>query len=198
MDSVDVESSISEVEELKKKMPWYILNPAGKFTFVWNTQINLNNWSVAILLPFCLVLRNCDFSHDEGAVMFLQQADIIWWITDILWLIEIVLKFCKANDVEKDFKSIALGYLKSGNFPIDLIATLPTIVTSQNNDYCLWTKFLRMRYFGRLFESINIFLQKIMPSQSAHIIQQVCNYIVLNATMLLLAHFSACYWMYLG
>ena len=74
------------------------------------------------------------------------------------------MKFFKANDVEKDFKSIALGYLKSGNFPIDLIATLPTIVTSQNNDYCLWTKFLRMRYFGRLFESINIFLQKIMPS----------------------------------
>ena len=89
MDSVDVESSISEVEELKKGMPWFILNPAGKFTFLWNTQINLNNWSVAISLPFCLVLRNGNFSNDEGVVMFLQQADIIWWITDILWLINL-------------------------------------------------------------------------------------------------------------
>jgi hypothetical protein len=71
MDSFDTDSSISEVEGLKKGMPWYILNPAGKFTFVWNIQININNWSVAILLPVCLVLRNGDFANDEGASLFL-------------------------------------------------------------------------------------------------------------------------------
>ena len=151
MSSVELESSVSEVEESKKEFPWYILNPSGKFTFVWNTTINLVNWSVAILLPIHLVIRNGDFSTDKGALQFLIYADYIWWVTDILWLIEIVLKFLKADDLNKDLKSIAFAYLKSGNFPIDLIATLPTIVTFQDNDYCLWTKFLRMRYFGRLF-----------------------------------------------
>jgi len=68
MSSVELESSVSEVEESKKELPWYILNPSGKFTFVWNTTINLVNWSVAILLPIHLVIRNGDFSTDKGAL----------------------------------------------------------------------------------------------------------------------------------
>lgn len=79
MDGIDSE----ELEEGKKELAWYILDYQGKFCFMWQTIINMMNWTVAILLPVYLVIEAGDFDKDEGAQSFQIWSNFVLWVTDV-------------------------------------------------------------------------------------------------------------------
>jgi len=66
----------------KKELAWYILDHKGKFVFLWQTIINIMNWTVAILLPLYLVIEAGDFEKDESAQNFQIYANYALWVTD--------------------------------------------------------------------------------------------------------------------
>jgi len=79
MDGVDSD----ELDEPKKELAWYILDYKGKFCFMWQTIINIMNWTVAILLPIYLVIEAGDFDKDEGAQIFQKYSNYALWVTDV-------------------------------------------------------------------------------------------------------------------
>mmetsp|Transcript_34170 Transcript_34170/g.42252 ORF Transcript_34170/g.42252 Transcript_34170/m.42252 type:complete len:94 (+) Transcript_34170:1574-1855(+) len=80
------------------------------------------------------------------------HENLLWliWVCDISWCVEIVLNFFVASPSERTFKKIAVGYLK-GFFIIDVLATIPPMLTMNRNRNVNLLKFLRLVHFGEMF-----------------------------------------------
>ena len=132
-------------------LDWYIIHPKKVFYQVQNTQIQLMTWMTAILTPLLFV-----FDLMDELVIEEKQSNLIdkllWlvWVNDVSWCIEIVLSFFVANPKQRTFSAIACSYLK-GYFIIDVLATIPSMITLQQYKSVNCLKFLRLLHIGEMF-----------------------------------------------
>jgi hypothetical protein len=113
-------------------------------------------------------------------------------------VIEILSKFIRADITKTTFGQISKDYLKSGNFFIDCLATFPTLLTGQLVNEVDFLKFLRLRDFFDMFEPFTPILEKIFPHLNTHLKSAVISFCQMIASTMLLAHFFACIWLFLG
>ena len=108
-------------------------------------------WMTAILTPLLFV-----FDLMDELVIEEKQSNLIdkllWlvWVNDVSWCIEIVLSFFVANPKQRTFSTIACSYLK-GYFIIDVLATIPPMITLQQYKSVNCLKFLRLLHIGEMF-----------------------------------------------
>jgi len=127
------------------------------------------------------------------------HENLLWliWVCDISWCVEIVLNFFVASPSERTFKKIAVGYLK-GFFIIDVLATIPPMLTMNRNRNVNLLKFLRLVHFGEMFQPVKYLVDCIMTKSIAKKRNDVFQLIVLFTTALLFGHVAACAWIALG
>ena len=126
-----------------------------------------------------------------------ESLHVIEWIVDIAWTVEIFMSFLEATDKRITFKQTALNYL-SFWFWIDALSTFPAMLTSQLNPYVNLTKFGRIFHFSELFMPFRLLLEYCMKNAIRKKIDNTHSLVKLFASALLLAHFSACAWIYVG
>ena len=100
-------------------------------------------WITVVLTPMvmCFDLQGSDLS---------SKLRWLVWVNDISWCIEILLSFFVASPNNRSFKTISKAYLK-GNFVFDVVATIPPMVTNQDNPSINLLKFLRFVHIGEMF-----------------------------------------------
>ena len=119
-------------------------------------------------------------------------------VFDSIWCIGIILNFIIADKGNYTFKEIALKYLKSGRFFIDALSTLPAMFTLEQNGYVQFLKFLRLIHFQHMFMPLKKLMKLILPNKSTFEIDDIFGLTVIFAAMIMIAHMSACMWIYLG
>ena len=85
-------------------------------------------WVAFVITPIILVYDTI-YDNTTDSVMFYKLAWLVW-LSEISWCIKIVLSFFVASEIHRDFKSIAINYLK-GFFIFDALATFPPLITMQ-------------------------------------------------------------------
>ena len=146
-------------------------------------------WFTLILTPFLLV-----FGQQEAI-----KNTLIWleWIADISWTIEICLSFITAGGGKTKFKEIARDYLSLW-FWIDSIATFPCMLLKQRNDTALLLKMLRLLHLLEIFYPIKLLLSYLMRDKIQKEIDNAYSLAILFTGVMLFAHFSACFLIFLG
>ena len=119
-------------------------------------------------------------------------------IFDSIWCIGIIMNFIIADKVNYTFRNIAIKYICSGRFFIDLLSTIPAMITLEQESYVQFFKFLRLIYFQDMFRPLKRLMKLILPNKSTFEIDDMFSLTVIFAAMIMIAHMSACIWIYLG
>lgn len=94
--------------------------------------------------------------------------------------------------------SVAKRYIVDGSFILDILATVPPMLTQEKYTSVNFLKYLRLYHFKDLMEPIRLLLALIMRNSNTKKINNAFSFTVLILTTLLLAHFLACTWIFLG
>ena len=119
-------------------------------------------------------------------------------IFDSIWCVGIVMSFVLADKVNVTFKQIAKKYLVSGRFFIDVLSTLPAMLSGETVRMWQFLKFLRLIYFLDMFHPLKRLMKLVLPHKSTFEIDDMFSLSVIFAAMIMIAHMSACMWIYLG
>ena len=109
-------------------------------------------WVTVVITPVILVYDTMYYD----SVMFKKLAWLVW-LSEVSWCIKIVLNFFVASEEKRDYKSIAISYLK-GFFIFDALATFPPLITLQQNTKINLLYFLRFVHIFELFEPIKLLI----------------------------------------
>ena len=171
-------------------LPWYIMNPNKTLYRVQNTQIQMMTWITVVLTPLNMVFDMMGAN---------TQEQMIWlvWVNDISWCIEIVLSFVVASPNNRTFKDISKAYLK-GYFIVDVLATIPPMLTLQQDPTINLFKFLRFAHIGEMFTPFKKLVDCIMEGAIAKKRSDMFQLIVLFSAALLFGHITACGWIAIG
>ena len=187
----ELESMIvfEELDELTD-LPWYILSPKKTFYKVQNIQIQMMTWITVVLTPLVIIFQM--MGED-------LQGKMLWlvWVNDISWSIEIFLSFFVASPNNRTFTSISKAYLKS-YFIFDVLATVPPMVTLQQNRSVNLLKFLRFVHIGQMFTPFQKLIDCCMTNTIAKKRSDMFQLIVLFSAALLFGHIAACAWVAVG
>jgi len=145
------------MKEEKEQLKWYIVNPNTITAQAWDYINDINNWATAIILPLCFVWDD-----------FFKMMTLFFWISDGFWVAMIASKFITADNQNRTFLKITKRYLASGDFVIDCLHTLPSIIVKEKNIVMFYSKFLRLRYFHSMFSIFDKFLQFYFSTYSEH------------------------------
>ena len=91
-----------------------------------------------------------------------------------------------------------MRYIKSGIFFIDVISTVPAMITLEKNNAMSFFKFLRLVRYKNMFNPFRKLLNFLMPGRSTFQRDDFFDLIVILFTVLMIAHMSACTWIFLG
>lgn len=113
-------------------------------------------WFTLVVTPLVLVL------HRIGSPI---KSQLIWleWLVDISWSVEIVLNFFTVNDKCRTLKSRSIEYAKSFLI-IDLIATVPPLLTGEKNDQVILLKMLRFLHILEIYEPLQRLIWFLMQN----------------------------------
>ena len=113
-------------------------------------------WITVVLTPLvmCLELQGSDLG---------SKLQWLVWVNDISWCVEIVLSFFVASPNNRRFKPIAKAYLRS-YFIFDVFATIPPMITNQENPTINLLKFLRFVHLGEMFTPFKKLIKCCMPN----------------------------------
>lgn len=131
---------------------------------------------------------------------FKASTSSVELIIDIVWTFDICLKFLRPKlGVRKPtMKSVAKSYVLEGSFFIDLIATVPPMITGEKYTSINFLKYLRMWHYFTMMFPVKALLILLNPNSNSKKIKNIFDFMVLILTILLLAHFMACIWIFLG
>lgn len=124
-------------------------------------------WITVILTPMLLT-----FDMLDELVAVEKQSGLhdkmMWlvWLNDISWCFEIFFNFFTASPKERTFTKIACKYLK-GFFILDVLATIPPMVTLQMFTTINLLKFLRLLHFGEMFLPVKALIDCLMSNSIA-------------------------------
>ena len=147
-------------------------------------------WITVILTPLSLVFDMLGSNLDD---------QLLWlvWVNDISWCVEIVVSFIKASPTNRTFSTIAKAYF-TGFFFFDFLATVPPMITLQENRNVNLLKFFRFVHIGEMFTPFSKLLDCLMAGKIAKKRIDAFQLIVLFSSALLLGHIAACAWIALG
>ena len=74
----------------------------------------------------------------------------LFWLIDIAWCLYIILCFLVASKNNQNFSAISKSYLK-GYFIFDFLATVPPMLTKQQNQIVNLLKLLRFVHLKEMF-----------------------------------------------
>jgi len=147
-------------------------------------------WITVIITPLIMIYEMQGYEMMEK---------LLWlvWVNDISWCVEILISFLVASDTNRTFKTISLNYLM-GFFLIDVLATIPPMITLQKNATINLLKFLRFAHIFEMFEPFEKLINCCCASKKAK--QKSDNYqlIIVFSAALLFGHIAACLWIALG
>lgn len=171
-------------------LPWYIISPKKTFYRVQNLQIQCMTWITVVLTPLNLVFKMIGTNLAEKLLWLI-------WVNDISWCVEICISFFVASANNRTFSSISSDYLKS-YFIFDVLATLPPMITMQQNPTVNLLKFLRFVHIGEMFTPFRKLIDCLMDGAIAKKRSDVFQLIVLFSSALLFGHIFACGWIAIG
>ncbi|KAL3308716.1 hypothetical protein Ciccas_012748, partial [Cichlidogyrus casuarinus] len=180
-------------QEAPKTPPNIILHYVP-FKTAWDWLILILTGYTAIMVPWNLTFRNVPGDDSTLYVLFTDS------IVDVIFFVDIVLNFHTTfvgpkGEVISDAKIIRINYLK-GWFIIDLLSCLPYDVfnafkpeSSQNQISQLFSflKVVRLLRIGRVTRKIDQYFEYMAASL-----------LLMILSFVLLAHFLACIWYYIG
>jgi hypothetical protein len=164
-----------------------LINPETKFAKFKDIFVQTMTWTNLIITPVGIV-----FYEEIG-----DSTDILEWVVDIAWTVEILLAFITPNFNNRTFKEISRNYLKFW-FWIDALATFPAMYYLQNSRLVNLLKFLRLLHFFELFSPFLLIIEYIMKDAIRKKIENTYSLVKLFAGAILLGHFAACFWVFLG
>lgn len=174
-------------DSIESTLPGYIINPESTFSKVQNVGLQLITWINLIITPVGFV-----FADEIGESLHFSE-----WVVDIAWTVEILMNFFTADYKNRTFRQISTDYLKFW-FWVDALSTFPAMVLLQQNRYVNLLKFGRILHFSELFVPFRVLLEFCMRDAIRKKIDNIYSLIKLFTSAVLLAHFSACAWIYLG
>lgn len=105
-------------------------------------------WFFVLIIDFALIPYTMTTDVEE----VLTVTHTVEVAIDFLWILHILITFTTAfyrdTEIVTDYKEIAPKYIKE-NFVIDLITTLPTLITWYAYPDLYYLKVLRMYYIPR-------------------------------------------------
>ncbi|CAG9326192.1 unnamed protein product [Blepharisma stoltei] len=145
-----------KVEEEEKNIPWYILNPCGRFKRTWNSFLTITLLYTAVIMPYRMAFSD---------VVFFDVWTSIEISIDLLFMVDVMLNFISGvysseEVLHTDLKYIILKYLK-GWFIIDVISSVPyTLVDywtgGDGNSSAHQNNFVKLMRVPRLYKLLRI------------------------------------------
>ena len=108
-----------------------------------------------------------------------------------------LLNFFVASHQNLTFKAISKAYLK-GFFLLDFLATIPPMVTLQQNKTLNLLKFLRFAHIGEMFLPFKQLIDCLMSNTIAKKRSDMFQLIIIFSAAILFGHIAACLWMGIG
>ena len=150
----------------KEKIPWYLIDSENSSVFkVWDCVMTSMIIYCQIMGPVIMVFPDIYMYHDPDTDTWEAVTDsqknlvLIETIIDVFYCIDIIISFFKWTRVNRDLRSIALNYIQPSfpeNFAMDLIGTLPGIISGESFKY-YWLKFFRIiLYMIRLTDPFDV------------------------------------------
>ena len=149
MDNLGLDSSVdyelSESQQLEEELvyeddggfndlAWYLVNPESNLSKFQNVQVQMMTWCTLILTPLLILFKESEPRPGSYEVHMdpstLKSLEIVEWLVDISWSIEIILNFITADSNNRKFKTIAKDYISCW-FWIDALATFPALILLQ-------------------------------------------------------------------
>ena len=143
-------------QEEKVKYFKFLIDPEkSRFLLLWLCIMNCVFWFDMLSTPLLLVWPE-----------FIFSLTIFVWICDTFWILHICINFITIkNNGSRDLLEIALYYMRR-LFIIDLLATLPPILSAHNPSLLM----LRILHYPQLYElllPLRWLLNKMLP-QNKH------------------------------
>ena len=167
--------------------PWYIIDQESNLAILHKSTIELLTLVQMFITPLTLV-------YDE----FKDRMILLQLIFDCIWVVGIGLSFVTTTNKSKTLKDIAFEYFVSGLFFIDIISTVPAMVTLERNNMVSFCKFLRLIRFSAMFNPFYRIIECVFSWKSTFEIHDIFSLLVIFAAVAVIAHMSACMWIYLG
>ena len=168
-------------------LPWYLIDQNSTLAILHKTTVELLTLTQMYITPLTLV-----FDQFKADVIYLQL------VFDFIWIIGIILTFFTASAKHRTLQTIAKQYLISGLFFIDIISTMPGVLTLEKNNAMSLFKFLRLVRFSDMFNPVLRLMRVLMPQKSSFEIADTFELLVIFSAVVLIAHMSACMWIFLG
>ena len=109
------------------------------------------------------------------------------------------MTFFTATPKARTLGPIACDYIKSGLFFIDILSTLPALITLESKKSMQFFKFLRLFRFKAMFRPVLRLMQCCCRQRMSQFqIRDFFQLLVIFMAVVLVAHMSACIWIYLG
>ena len=180
----------SEEHVFMTDLPWYIMNPKNTSYKLIDTVIQVMTWISVTLTPLTMVF---DMMGSQ------MQPKVLWlyWAIDIAWCLQILICFFVASSNNRNFKSTSKSYLR-GYFIFDVVATVPSMITMQQNASVNLLKFLRFVHVGEMFIPFKRLIDCLMEGKIQRKRSDMLKLIVLFVSILLFGHLMACSWIALG
>ena len=117
-------------------------------------------------------------------------------IMDIVFFINILLNFFKADRAHRDFRSIARDYL-GPYFLFDCLSTIPTMVTHQSWSV-YWLKMFRVIHLAKINDPLNQIIAYTMSNLSKRRQIELTSFFSTILYIVYATHVLACVWIYVG
>mmetsp|Transcript_4810 Transcript_4810/g.4460 ORF Transcript_4810/g.4460 Transcript_4810/m.4460 type:complete len:292 (-) Transcript_4810:1051-1926(-) len=189
-DLVDDEEDFEYTDEEEKADPtnhWYLINTKKLGPELWNLFIYFLNLYSMLACPMVLVFPEI---YDRVKTWEL--------IIDCIFVIDIILTFFKKTAHAITLNEIGYSYLR-GYFVLDVLMTVPTLVTLQNFSYYPF-KLLRFFHVDRILKILNFFLDKILNFYGLNKAKVQDNIFLVSLFLfsIFASHILCCAWIYLG
>ena len=125
-----------ETKLIQAQLAWYIIENDSILAKTQSFLVEILTLIQMFITPLVLVFT------EVKEVMIVPQL-----VFDSIWCIGIIMNFIIADKVNFTFKKIATKYICSGRFFIDLLSTLPAMITLEQMSAVQFCKFLRLIYF---------------------------------------------------
>lgn len=182
-----------QVEENRQKsiVAWYIFEESHIISKIHRNLVELLTVFVTFLVPLYLV----DTDQQE------QLKEILLYC-DLVWMVGIFMQFFMADTNNLTFRQISKNYLTSGLFMIDIVSTLPTLITNFTGEasfqYACYLKFTRLVRFTVMFMPFKRLMRAVFSKLTQFQIDTSFNFFLIICFTILATHIFACFWISLG
>lgn len=156
-------------------------------------------WLIVLIIDFTLI----PYTICTNVVEVLSVTKIVEVTIDCLWLIQVGMSFTTGFfhevDLITDIKKIAIKYMKEA-FIIDLVTSLPTLLSFYTVPDLYYIKLLRMYHISK---ATTIIKNQIMSLESRlnvskQTIYQINYFANIFVQVTIMMHFVSCFWLYIG